>query len=154
METWELIAREQIRDLVASYAHLADTGRFDALLELFAADGVLHGGDATEARGHAAIRGFLSGTSSDLKDVTAVQLIRHHVSNVRIDVDGPDAARGASYFFVFTDRGPDHWGRYRDEYVRRDGRWLFRYRRARLDGFAPGSWSAERRARQDDGAAR
>jgi len=76
------------------------------------------------------------------------------VSNVRIDVDGPDAARGASYFFVFTDRGPDHWGRYRDEYVRRDGRWLFRYRRARLDGFAPGSWSAERRARQDDGAAR
>jgi len=89
-----------------------------------------------------------------LKDVTAVQLIRHHVSNVRIDVDGPDAARGASYFFVFTDRGPDHWGRYRDEYVRRDGRWLFRYRRARLDGFAPGSWSAERRARQHDGAAR
>jgi len=148
METWELIAREQIRDLVAAYAHLADTGRFDALLELFAPDGVLHGGDAPEAHGHDAIRAILSGTGSDLKDVTAVQLIRHHVSNLRIEVDGPDRARGASYFFVVTDRGPDHWGRYRDEYVQRDGRWLFRYRRARLDGFAPGSWSAERRARQ------
>ena len=148
METWELFAREQIRDLVAAYAHLADTGRFDALIELFAPDGVLHGGDAAEARGRNAIHAFLSGTSSDLKDVTAVQLIRHHVSNVRIEVNDPDGARGASYFFVVTDRGPDHWGRYRDEYVRRDGRWLFRYRRARLDGFAPGSWSAERRARQ------
>lgn len=148
METWELIAREQIRDLVAAYAHLADTGRFDALLELFAPDGVLHGGDAPEARGHAAIRAFLTGTSSDLKDVTPVQLIRHNVSNLRIEVESREVARGASYFFVVTDRGPDHWGRYRDEYVCRDGRWLFRHRRARLDGFAPNSWSAERRARQ------
>lgn len=148
METWELIAREEIRELVASYAHLADGGRFDALLALFADDGVLHGGDAPEARGHAAIRAFLTGTSSDLKSVTPVQLIRHHVSNLRIEVDGPDAARGAAYFFVVTDRGPDHWGRYRDSYVRRDGRWLFLHRRARLDGYAPGSWSAERRARE------
>jgi hypothetical protein len=147
METWEIIAREQIRELVAAYAHLADGGRFDALLELFAADGVLHGGDAPEARGRDAIRAFLSGTGADLQDVTAVRLIRHHVSNVRIELDGPNSGRGASYFFVVTDRGLDHWGRYRDEYVQRDGRWLFRYRRARLDGFAPGSWSAERRAR-------
>lgn len=147
VETWELIAREHIRELVASYAQLADTGRFDALLALFAEDAVLHGGDAPEAHGRDAIRGFLTGTGTDLKSVTAVQLIRHHVSNLRIEVDGPDAARGTSYFFVVTERGPDHWGRYRDEYVQRDGRWLFRYRRARLDGFAPGSWSAERRAR-------
>jgi uncharacterized protein (TIGR02246 family) len=147
VETWELIAREQIRDLVASYAHLADGGRFDALLELFAEDGVLQGGDAPAARGRAAIRAFLTGTGPDLTNVSRVKLIRHHVSSVRIEVDGPDTARGASYFFVLTERGPDHWGRYRDEYVRRDGRWLFGHRRARLDGFAPGSWSAERRAR-------
>ena len=81
---------------------------------------------------------FLTGTGSDLKDVTAVRLIRHHVSNLRIEVESPEVARGASYFFVVTDRGPDHWGRYRDEYVCRDGRWLFRHRRARLDGYAPG----------------
>jgi len=147
VETWELIAREEIRELVASYAHLADGGRFDGVVALFADDGVLRGGDTPEARGHDAIRAFLTGTGSDLKSVTSMQLIRHHVSNLRIELDGPDAARGTSYFFVVTDRGPDHWGRYRDEYVRRDGRWLFGYRRARLDGFAPGSWSAERRAR-------
>lgn len=147
MDIWELIAREHIRDLVAGYAQLADTGRFDALLELFADDAVLHGGDQPEARGHDGIRAFLTGTGSSLKDVTATSLIRHHVSNLRIEVLSPVEARGTSYFLVVTDRGPDHWGRYRDEYVRRGDRWLFRYRRARLDGFAPGSWTAERRAR-------
>mgnify|MGYP000721056195 CR=1 FL=1 len=28
---------------------------------------------------------------------------------------------------VVTERGPDHWGRYRDRYVCLDGRWLFAY---------------------------
>ncbi|HZR81238.1 MAG TPA: nuclear transport factor 2 family protein [Candidatus Binatia bacterium] len=147
METWELIAREQIRDLVASYAHFADGGRFDELLDLFTEDGVLHGGDAPEARGREAIRGFLTGTGSDLKSVTPVALIRHHVSNHRIDVVNRDEARGVAYFFVVTDRGPDHWGRYRDVYARVGDRWLFRHRRARLDGWAANSWTAERRAR-------
>ena len=29
METWELLARECIRDTVARYNHAGDTGRFD-----------------------------------------------------------------------------------------------------------------------------
>lgn len=149
MEMWELIARERIRDLVASYAQLADSGRFEALLDLFTEDGVLHGGDTPPAQGRAAIRGFLTGTGSSLQAVTSTPLIRHHVSNLRIELLSPDVARGTSYFFVVTDRGPDHWGRYRDEYVRQGDRWVFRYRRARLDGFAPTSWTAERRARAD-----
>jgi hypothetical protein len=149
VETWELVAREQIRELVASYAHLADGGRFDELIGLFAEDGVLRAGDAPEAHGREAIRRFLTGTGADLKGVTRAPLIRHHVSNLRIEVEAPERARGASYFFVVTERGPDHWGRYRDEYVRVGGRWLFRHRRARLDGWAPGSWTAQRRAAQD-----
>ena len=148
MQNWELIAREQIRALVASYAHLADTGRFDELVQLFAEDGALHGGDAPEARGRAAIRAFLGGTGESLKSVTPVALIRHHVSNLLIEVDAANAARGSAYFFVVTDRGPDHWGRYRDTYVQTQGKWLFQHRRARLDGFAPNSWTAERRAAQ------
>lgn len=146
METWELVARESIRDLVATYTYLADGGRFDELLSLFAPDGILHGGDAPEAHGHEAILAFLRGTGADLHEVTRASLIRHHVSNLRIEVFGPDKARGEAYFFVVTDRGPDHWGRYRDVYGRIDGRWRFRYRRARLDGWAPGSWTAARRA--------
>lgn len=150
MDLAELCAREAIRDLVASYAHLADGGRFEDLVALFTEDGVLHGGDAPEARGHDRILAFLAGTGRDLENVTRVKLIRHHVSNLRIEVTGPEEARGVAYFLVVTDRGLDHWGRYRDVYARVAGRWLFRHRRARLDGFAPGSWSAERRAGRKD----
>jgi hypothetical protein len=64
-------------------------------------------------------------------------LIRHHVANLHIEVSGPLSASGAAYFFVVTERGPDHWGRYRDRYVCRDGDWRFAHRRVRLDGRAP-----------------
>jgi len=46
------------------------------------------------------------------------------------------------HFLVVTERGPDHWGRYRDRYVCRAGAWRFAHRRVRLEGYAPGSWAA------------
>jgi hypothetical protein len=46
-----------------------------------------------------------------------------------------------------TDRGVDHWGRYRDELGRDGDVWRFLHRRVRTDGAAPGSWAAGRRPR-------
>ncbi len=147
MDTAELVAREAIRELAAAYAHAADSGRFDALLALFAPDGSLQVDDRPPLVGPEAIRAFLGGTQTSVQ-TTARQrgYIRHHVTSHSITVDGPDTAHGAAYFFVVTERGPDHWGRYRDHYVRREGRWRFGSRRVRVDGMAPGSWAAERRA--------
>ncbi|MEO8602313.1 MAG: nuclear transport factor 2 family protein [bacterium] len=145
MELWELVAREGIRDLVARYAHAADSGRFDDVAAAFSPDGVLETPDRFEHRGREAIGAFLGGTRTALADATDVPLIRHHVSNLRIDLIDPTSATGAAYFFVVTQRGPDHWGRYRDRYVCLDGSWLFAHRRVRLDGYAPGSWAAQRR---------
>ena len=146
MAHWELLARESIRDLVASYAHLADGGRFDDLVALFTEGGSLRIDDREPLVGRAAIRAFLGGTGASLKTATTTRrLIRHHVSNHRITVAGPSDATGASYFFVVTDRGPDHWGRYRDAYACVGGHWLFAERRVRVEGFGPDSWAAERR---------
>jgi ketosteroid isomerase-like protein len=144
MELWELVAREQIRETVAAYAHSADTGRFDDLAGLFVDDGVLET-EGQQSRGRAAIRAFLAGVGAALAEAGARPLIRHHVSNLRITVANSDEATGSAYFFVVTARGPDHWGRYRDVYARAGERWLFRHRRVRLDGYAPSSWVAERR---------
>jgi ketosteroid isomerase-like protein len=138
VEPWELAAREAIRDVIARYAALVDRGRFDALLELFADDAVLEAGDRPPARGRAAIREFLAGTGERLARATLRPVIRHHVSTVVIDVDGPSAATATSYFLAITERGPDHWGRYRDRFVR-DGRWQIGHRTVRIDGRAPGS---------------
>jgi hypothetical protein len=85
-----------------------------------------------------------------VRSQTQSALIRHHVSNLLITMEGRGSATGTSYFFVVTERGPDHWGRYRDAY-RPDaaGRWQFVERRVRVDGFAPGSWAEERRRTLD-----
>ncbi len=130
MELWELVAREQIRETVARYAHLVDRGRIEELVLLFAED---------PACGRAAIRAFFTETAARLASASARPLIRHHVSNLVIDVSGPDTASAESYFLAIAARGMDHWGRYRDRFVRRESRWLFQHRRARADGYAPGS---------------
>ena len=143
MELWELAAREAIRETVAHYAHLVDRGRIDDLVELFAEDGTLEAGDRSPARGPAAIRAFFMETGRRLAAASGRPLIRHHVSNLVIDVTGPDNASAEAYFLAITEHGPDHWGRYRDRFTRVGARWLFEYRRARTDGHAPGSVFAQ-----------
>ena len=144
MGTWELLAREQIRDTVARYAHLVDAGRFDELVALFTPDGVLEANDLPPAAGHEAIRAFLGGTKARLAAATAHPWIRHHVASVLIDVESPEAATARSYFLAITERGPDHCGRYRDRLVLHEGRWRFRHRRVRTDGAGPDAWAGRR----------
>jgi hypothetical protein len=145
VELWELVAREEIRGLLAAYAHGVDRGRFDEVAELFTTDGMLEVGNGRHASGRNSIREFLAGVGSPGSDGPGLAYIRHHVSNVVIDLCGPDTARAESYFFVVTDRGPDHWGRYRDDLVSDAERWRFARRVARTDGAAKGSWAESRR---------
>ncbi len=142
MELWELATREEIRELVARYAHYADGGRFDELVALFADDGELRIDNRVTLRGRDAILAFLEQTRAQLRESPAAGPLRHHVSTLRIDVSGPDTATGVAYFVVLAAGGPDHWGRYRDRYARHEGRWLFVERRVRVDGGAAGARAA------------
>jgi len=140
------VARDAIRDLAARYAHAADRGRFDDVAALFAADGLLEMPDGRRLAGRDAIRVFLVETANTMRiAATSGSFIRHHVSSHQITLDADDRASGYAYFFVVTDRGPDHWGRYADRYVRTADGWRFAERRVRLDGFAPESRAADRR---------
>ena len=139
MDAGELAAREQIRDLIARYAHLVDGGRLDELVLLFDEDATLEAGDRPPAHGRTAIRALFADTGTRLASATGRPFVRHHVSNVAIDVLDAASAGAVSYFLVITERGPDHWGRYRDRFVCRDGHWLFAHRRARVDGYASAS---------------
>lgn len=145
MEHWELEAREAIRDLVAAYAHYADSGRFDDFASLFALAGVLEIRGEEPVHDRNAIRAFIGGVGAQLASTTTTPIIRHHVSNLMIEVVSPTEARGACYFLAVTEHGVDHWGRYRDRYVLdpADG-WCFEHRLVRTDGTAPGGWAASR----------
>jgi len=147
MDAWELEARERIRETIARYAHHVDGGRFDELVDLFAPDGVLEVEGEPAHRGREAIRAFVSGTGRELEADTGAPRIRHHVTNVSIELDGPDRARARCYFLAVTDLGVDHWGRYRDELGRDGETWRFVHRRVRTDGAAPSSWVAGRQPR-------
>lgn len=137
MSLAELTARELIRDLVARYAHAADRGRFDEVAALFADDGTLELPDGRSLVGPAAIRAFLGDTGERLRAPAAAPVVlRHHVSSHRIVLEGPDAADGWAYLLVMSPRGPDHWGRYADRYVRVGDEWRFASRRVRIDGRA------------------
>jgi ketosteroid isomerase-like protein len=134
---------EAIHALIGAYLEAADRGRSSELAGLFAPDGVLEIiGDTFDAgvhRGPEAIVERLEASRRDLAARAHVPLLRHHVSSIRITVEG-DSARGASYFLALTDTGPDHWGRYADRYVRAGAGWRFAHRRVFHEGRAAGSW--------------
>jgi SnoaL-like domain len=148
VELWELTAREAIRETVASYAHFVDSGRFDDVVKLFMADGILEVHGEEPAQGHDALRAFFSGVGRDLADTSTVPLIRHYTSNLSITVTGPEEATARCYFLAITESGVDHWGRYRDRLVRDDSRWLFAHRYVRTDGAVAGGWAEARLGRR------
>jgi hypothetical protein len=145
MELWELTAREGIRHTLARYAHCADRGRFDELVTLFAPDGSLEIEGREPLVGRDAILAFVSATKSSLGATLQKPYIRHHLSSICIDVEDRDRATATSYFLAITERGPDHWGRYRDELVQVGESWLFKRRRVRVDGHSADSWRATRK---------
>src|SRR3954470_1238678 len=65
METWELLAREAIRDLVARYNANGDTGRIDQVVALFAPDAVLDVMGIPHT-GHPETRGILEQAFGDM----------------------------------------------------------------------------------------
>ena len=138
METWELAAREEIRELIASYAHLGDGGRIAEMTALFAPDAVLdaHG---TDYVGHERIAGFFGGIADGTAPGPKRTFIRHYISNVTIDLTSPNEASGAAYWTVISDDGLESSGRYRDTYRRDpDGPWRFATRKIRRDAPAVG----------------
>ncbi|WP_293010420.1 nuclear transport factor 2 family protein [Mycobacterium sp.] len=142
---WELEIRESVRQTLADYT--AATDRFDlrALGACFGPSGVLEfTGGAETLTGPAAIEAGLRAAMTRQPDAAAAAPthVRHHVSSVRFGSVARDRVQVSSYFAVHTDIGLDHWGRYRDELIPLDGRWLFARRRISVDAFAAGSLMA------------
>jgi hypothetical protein len=135
MEPWETAAREEIRELVARYTHLGDSGKIDELVALFEPDAIFETDTAPEPlQGRTAIAGLLGGLAEDHGGEAGQTYMRHNVSNLTIQFESQSAATGAAYWFVISDHGLWRWGRYRDTYRREGaGPWLFARRRVRAD---------------------
>jgi len=133
----ELLAREEIRDLVARYNANGDAGRYEQVLELFAPDAVMDV-SGTVYRGRDEIRTIFTGAAADFAAADGFRYVRHATSTHQINMTGPASAEGRLYFFVIMAHGLDHWGRYRDRYIAVDGHWRFEHRRVVVDGYYAG----------------
>jgi uncharacterized protein (TIGR02246 family) len=148
MDSWELVARESIRDLVARYNANGDSGRFDQVLALFAPDAIMEI-DGEVHVGQDEIRTiFTNAAAAALRWPEPIGM-RHSTSTLQIDVAGPTEASSRCYYQVITNHGLDHWGRYLDSYCVREGRWLFAHRREFMGGAVPGSWAEFAMAPED-----
>ena len=95
--------REAIRELIASYGMLADTGAADALSQLWVEDGRYAVGGMAEAKGRAAIAALIDGPTHRtlMADGCA-----HMLGPVTITLNGDSAtARGHSVVFRATGQG-------------------------------------------------
>jgi hypothetical protein len=137
VETWELEAREELRELLASYYRLGDSGRIAEQAELFEPDGIVELHGRGEYVGREAIIGAYRGLNEQHVAVPDVTYIRHFSSNYSLQVTSPAEANGEGYWLLVNNHGPASWGRCRDWYRRADGGpWRFARRLVRTDPVA------------------
>lgn len=112
--------------LIALYANLNDAARWEDVAALYAEDGVMVRPTAPDAPvvGRAAI---LAAFKARPPRVT-----RHVCSNVVIDVESADEARGESAMLLFTGAAEPLVGSFHDKFVRTVDGWRFAERRGSL----------------------
>ncbi len=120
----ELVDRQQIADLVHAYCFHFDNNEPEAVAALFTDDATIdYGPEAQRIIGRDAIAPTIAVGLAEIFAATS-----HHVSNMRIELDGPDEARAVTYLYAwhrYRDGSPDGelWGRYHHRFERTAAGW-------------------------------
>ncbi len=116
--------RQAIADVIHAYCDHFDRNEPEAVAALFTADATVdYGPEAATIVGADAIASTIAVGLEQTFAATS-----HHVSNIRIAFEGPDAARAVTYLYAwhrYLDGSPDGelWGRYRHRFVRTGAGW-------------------------------
>ena len=125
--------------LLYAYSGALDVGDVSAAADLFAENGSMSRPMAPDQviQGRETIRASLLTRPKTL-------LTRHLATNIAIDVEGHDSARGISYLTMiattppqgaqppFVSQGPIYFGQFVDRFVREKGEWKFLERRGSI----------------------
>lgn len=136
--------RVQIQYTMAVYCNCVDSGDVEGVVSAFAPDGHLTLSSGTQVSGHTAIRAFydkvIGADRPDRQADGSIPLLRHNLTTSRVEFDGPDRAQGQTYFQSTSRHGPDHYGRYLDQFRRVGDRWLLADRQIVVEWYASPSW--------------
>lgn len=120
----ELADREAISRLLHEYCLRFDANEPEAVAALFTADAsVDYGPEFPTVRGSRAIEEAIAAGLERTFAATS-----HHLSNVVITLEPPDAARSVTYLYAwhrYVDGSPDGelWGRYHHRFLRTEDGW-------------------------------
>jgi hypothetical protein len=120
-EIQQLVAENEIRNLVARYAHLVDDAQVQEWSELFAEEGRMEA-FAMPLEGRPALVEWINGVLSGPK-------LRHMIAGAHVVVDSATEAHGAVDTILLA-AVEGSWilagaPRYTDRYVKTDGGWRF-----------------------------
>jgi len=124
-----------IWQLLCRYCHLVDRGEMTHVVDLFDPEGTVVFPGKPAAKGRGAILEAYDNWRRSAREPTV--WLRHQITTPSIAVDG-DRATAVCYLtadFLLRKKGRVQAlaGRYEDELVRRDGRWLFWRREILID---------------------
>jgi ketosteroid isomerase-like protein len=120
----ELADRHAIADLIHAYCEHFDANEPEAVAALFTEDAIVdYGPEVPTIVGGAQIAPAIAVGVERTFAATS-----HHVSNVRIELDGANTASSVSYLYAwhrYVDGSPDGelWGRYRHTFRRTEAGW-------------------------------
>ncbi len=119
-----LLDKAEITDLIHAYCYHFDRAEADAVVALFAEDAVIdYGPNVPPMKGADAFRPMISRGLAELFAATS-----HHVSNIAIRFDGPNAAKSICYLYAwhrYQDEGRESelWGQYHHDFTRTGAGW-------------------------------
>jgi 3-phenylpropionate/cinnamic acid dioxygenase small subunit len=128
--------KDAIRELMAEYCFRLDDGRYEDMAALFTEDGTWD-----TAFGKATGRAAITELARGIRARAGAERPRaaHLVTNIVIALKGAEAEVRSNWIVMQNSpQGPKigSGGAYADQMVRRDGQWLFRYRK--IDRFIAG----------------
>ena len=140
MDIEEMLAREEIRCLMAEYNMAGDSARAEEFAGVFTEDAELTT-TGLELRGRRNIaRGIFGAVADAGTDRPRPAFVRHNLTTSKVTFTGDGEARGRTYFVVLTDIGVDHSGIYIDEFRREQGNWKIAKRKVRVEYHAPNGY--------------
>ena len=119
-----LLDKAEITDLIHAYCYHFDRAEVQEVVALFAGDAVIdYGPDVQPMTGPDQFRPMIARGLADLFEATS-----HHVSNIAVEFDGPDAATSICYLYAwhrYRDGGQESelWGQYHHGFVRAEDGW-------------------------------
>lgn len=127
--------KDAIHETLANYCFYVDAGELDQWANLFTEDATFDAGALAKCTGRATIQRFLAAALRPWS--TTMPPMKHCVMNEIITVNG-DEARAKSYIIVILAPGEGQLsiglaGRYEDQLVKQEGRWLFKTRTVHPD---------------------